>query len=133
MGGRFILLEKFIMPIMRCTRDGMSGFKWGPNGYCYIGPGARARAERQGRAILASGGKQRFEPPPAGDAPEEVQDILSTVYNQCRQDFHDSNPELNPEGDNSRVVANRTRCARISWGAVRQAGWRKIRGRWAKR
>lgn len=122
------------MPVMRCVRDGMSGFKWGPNGFCYIGPNARSRAERQGRAIEASIREEsQFTPPPAGDAPQEVRDILRTVYNQCRTDFHDSNPRLDPEGDDRRVVASRTRCAQISWGAVRNAGWRKVRGRWIKR
>lgn len=42
------------MPIMTCSKDGKPGFKFGAGGTCYIGDGARARAERQGRAIEAS-------------------------------------------------------------------------------
>lgn len=42
------------MPIMRCTRAGKSGFKYGPTGKCYIGPGARSNAAAQGRAIQYS-------------------------------------------------------------------------------
>lgn len=121
------------MPVMRCSRDGLSGFKWGPNGYCYIGPNARARAERQGRAIHASGGKRRFKPPNVSDAPKEVQEILSIAYNQCRQDFHKLNPDLKPKGDDPRILINRKRCAEMGWDAVRKSGWRKLRGRWIKR
>lgn len=42
------------MPLKRCSRDGRRGWKWGDAGKCYIGPGARSRALRQGRAIEAS-------------------------------------------------------------------------------
>lgn len=42
------------MPIMSCSKNGTSGFKFGDSGTCYIGEGARAKAERQGRAIEAS-------------------------------------------------------------------------------
>jgi len=41
------------MPLERCTKNGKRGWRWGPNGTCYIGPGARAKAQRQGRAIKA--------------------------------------------------------------------------------
>ena len=42
------------MPLKQCTKDGKKGFKWGDNGVCYIGPGARAKALKQGRAIEMS-------------------------------------------------------------------------------
>ncbi len=42
------------MPIQRCTKNGKRGFKWGASGTCYTGPGGRARALRQSRAIIAS-------------------------------------------------------------------------------
>ena len=43
------------MPVQRCQKNGRSGYKWGQSGTCYVGRGAKARAERQGRAIRASG------------------------------------------------------------------------------
>lgn len=42
------------MPVKRCQKDGKSGFKYGDSGKCYTGKGARAKAEKQGRAIEAS-------------------------------------------------------------------------------
>ena len=39
------------MPAMKCRRDGKPGWKWGQNGYCFIGPGAKEKAEAVGRAI----------------------------------------------------------------------------------
>jgi len=39
------------MPIQRCQSDGKSGYKWGDQGHCYTGPGAREKAAKQGRAI----------------------------------------------------------------------------------
>ena len=41
------------MPIQHCIKEGKRGFKFGAGGTCYIGPGAKARAARQGRAIKA--------------------------------------------------------------------------------
>jgi hypothetical protein len=41
------------MPLKRCTKDGQQGWKWGDQGVCYIGPGAREKALKQGRAIEA--------------------------------------------------------------------------------
>lgn len=38
------------MPVKRCTKNGMRGWKWG-NQKCYTGPGAKEKAETQGRAI----------------------------------------------------------------------------------
>ncbi len=42
------------MPIMSCSKGGKSGYKWGKNGHCYTGSGARAKAAKQGRAIKSS-------------------------------------------------------------------------------
>ena len=39
------------MPIQRCTKDGKSGFRYGPEGFCYTGPRAREKARKQGQAI----------------------------------------------------------------------------------
>jgi len=41
------------MPILPCRRDGQDGFKWGEGGVCFVGPGARRRAETVGRSIEA--------------------------------------------------------------------------------
>ena len=43
------------VPVMNCTLDGESGWKWGESGTCYIGPDAKAKAEAQGQAAIASG------------------------------------------------------------------------------
>lgn len=39
------------MPLLRCTRDGKSGWKWGEEGKCYIGENAKENAISQGLAI----------------------------------------------------------------------------------
>ena len=39
------------MPIERCQANGTSGYRWGKQGKCYTGPGAREKAAEQGRAI----------------------------------------------------------------------------------
>lgn len=41
------------MPVMRCQKNGRSGYKWGSQGFCYVGQGAKAKAQRQGRAVEA--------------------------------------------------------------------------------
>lgn len=43
------------MPVQRCQKNGRRGYKWGKSGTCYVGRGAKDKAERQGRAIRASG------------------------------------------------------------------------------
>lgn len=45
------------MPVQKCTKNGKSGHRWGKSGKCYTGPGSRAKAERQGRAIEANKGE----------------------------------------------------------------------------
>lgn len=42
------------MPLMKCTKDGKSGYKFGDEGHCYTGPNAKANAAKQGRAIEMS-------------------------------------------------------------------------------
>ena len=42
------------MPLMRCTKNGKRGYKWGRDGICYLGSDAKEKALRQGRAIEAN-------------------------------------------------------------------------------
>lgn len=42
------------MPPQRCQRSGVKGWRWGTSGKCFTGKGAKAKAERQGRAIEAA-------------------------------------------------------------------------------
>jgi hypothetical protein len=39
------------MPLKRCSVDGKKGWKYGDNGHCYTGPGAKKKAIKQGVAI----------------------------------------------------------------------------------
>ena len=41
------------MPVLRCQKSGTAGYKWGPSGVCFTGPGAQAQAAKVGRAIAA--------------------------------------------------------------------------------
>ena len=43
------------MPFKACTRNGKRGVKYGKRGKCYTGRGAKARAQRQLRAMRANG------------------------------------------------------------------------------
>lgn len=46
------------MPVRRVQGpNGKVGYQWGESGKVYTGPGARERAERQGRAVRAGGYK----------------------------------------------------------------------------
>jgi hypothetical protein len=47
------------MPVKKCQSGGKSGYKWGNSGKCYTGTGAKAKAERQGKAIYSSGYKEK--------------------------------------------------------------------------
>ena len=42
------------MPLKRCTKDGKSGWKYGDQGVCYVGPDAKEKAIRQAIAISKS-------------------------------------------------------------------------------
>lgn len=39
------------MPLKKCSSEGQSGWKWGDEGHCYIGPDAKKKAIKQGYAI----------------------------------------------------------------------------------
>lgn len=43
------------MPIMKTTKGGKTGYKFGPHGTVYTGPGAKQKALRQARAMFAAG------------------------------------------------------------------------------
>lgn len=45
------------MPVKRCSKNGKSGYKWGDEGKCYTGSGAKKKAIEQGRAIEANKSK----------------------------------------------------------------------------
>jgi len=65
------------VPLMRCTRSGRSGWKWGESGTCYIGKNAKANAARQGRAIEAAKGRRDARvkaPPPKSMYPWKVEE-----------------------------------------------------------
>lgn len=50
------------MPLVRCTKDGKSGWKWGKNNNsCFTGPEGKKQAIRQGLAITIkeSGGDKK--------------------------------------------------------------------------
>ena len=65
--------------------------------------------------------KEQWKPPEAGDAPQEVKDILKKVYAA----FRDEHPGENP--------ATKAKGAKIAWGAVHNAGWSKGKdGKWTK-
>lgn len=49
------------MPVQRCTKDGKKGWKWGEQGTCYTGSGAKEKAAEQGRAIQASKARRNKE------------------------------------------------------------------------
>lgn len=42
------------MPLMKCSKNGKSGWKWGDSGTCYVGPNGRKKALQQGAAIEIS-------------------------------------------------------------------------------
>jgi len=47
------------MPVIKVKGPGGKiGYQWGRTGKIYTGPGARERAERQGRAIYSTGYRQ---------------------------------------------------------------------------
>ncbi len=46
------------MPVMTCTKDGKSGYKWGRNGVCFVGVDAKERAAKVGAAIKSKESKR---------------------------------------------------------------------------
>lgn len=45
------------MPVMKTTKDGKVGYKFGKQGKVYTGKTAKAKAAAQGRAMFAAGYK----------------------------------------------------------------------------
>lgn len=45
------------MPLMKCTKNGESGWKFGESGKCYVGENAKEKALEQGRAIKSQQSK----------------------------------------------------------------------------
>ena len=43
------------MPLIKCQQNGKKGWKYGPNGTCYIGKTGKKRAIRQMKAMYANG------------------------------------------------------------------------------
>lgn len=69
-----------------------------------------------------------FEPPDAGNAPQAVKDILKSAYTSCRLDWVDKYP------DDKENAGNKTKCAKIAWATVENAGWYKDNnGVWKKK
>jgi hypothetical protein len=50
------------MPVHRVIRNGQVGYQWGQSGRVYTGPGAQARAQRQGQAVYAAGYREKTPP-----------------------------------------------------------------------
>jgi len=70
------------MPIRRCTADGKPGYKWGEGGKCYTGPGARAKARRQGVAVEISRGRFKVHNKGLFDTFEErvIDDGVTVIF-----------------------------------------------------
>ena len=47
------------MPVHKVTKGSKTGYKWGTSGKAYFGKGAKAKAQKQARAIYASGYKKK--------------------------------------------------------------------------
>lgn len=45
------------MPLEKCSSDGKSGWRYGKSGHCYVGPGAKKKAIKQGLAEQYNGGE----------------------------------------------------------------------------
>lgn len=43
------------MPVREVIKDGRKGYQWGTHGKVYFGPGAKAKALKQGQAAHAAG------------------------------------------------------------------------------
>lgn len=66
------------MPLTRCSNNGKSGWKWGNEGHCYTGPGAKKKAIAQGIAIE---GPKKFA---TIAATLEDQDLVQEVLREYR-------------------------------------------------
>jgi hypothetical protein len=47
------------MPLQKCSANGKSGWRWGREGKCYTGTGARKRAMKQALAIAMRQGSKK--------------------------------------------------------------------------
>lgn len=65
------------MPLMRCKEDGRNGWKYSDSGKCYVGPGAKKKAIRQGIAIQESGGPKFESRKGKGRLTEAEMDVLA--------------------------------------------------------
>lgn len=73
------------MPLQRCKKDNANGWRWGSNGRCYVGPGAKKKAIKQGIAIegpekfakMQKSGAADFNREEANEALKEYFDVLS--------------------------------------------------------
>jgi cation transport regulator ChaB len=70
--------------------------------------------------------KGQWTPPEAGDAPQEVKDILKAVYSEIRDKQYDENP------DSIEDPAKKESAAEQAWTAVKNAGWKKAGEKWTK-
>lgn len=64
------------MPLMQCSKDNKSGWKFGDSGRCYTGPNAKKQAARQGAAIEIS--KKKRGEASIEDFQELIQDLEFT-------------------------------------------------------
>ena len=64
------------MPLKRCTSNGKNGWKWGDEGKCYTGPGAKKKAIDQGIAIE---GPEKFKKMAAEDPELSMADALDSL------------------------------------------------------
>jgi len=53
------------MPLKRCEANGQSGWKWGDQGHCYTGRGAKEKAIKQAAAI-------NYDKKRRGEQPERI-------------------------------------------------------------
>jgi hypothetical protein len=67
------------MSLRPCQKDGEKGWKFGENGTCYTGPGAKAKAEQEKRAIVNRMSKRFVKPLNEYDdwpnSPEYIRDL----------------------------------------------------------
>lgn len=47
------------MPLIRCRKDGKSGWKWNSAGKCYTGGGAKLKAQKDGGVVERPKKKRR--------------------------------------------------------------------------
>lgn len=80
------------MPVKKCNKDGKSGYKWGDQGRCYTGPGAKKKAIKQGMAIHANASEFKQHMEEAGQWNEVISelDILERLQLSLRLEEENS-------------------------------------------